>query len=79
MTQSLGKTVGLPIGVPLMKVSVHEDNAGELILAKTFTQKCPPLSKYYATNTIWFCEKTNKNEGCVIENYNSLVSGIPFH
>ena len=36
MTQSLGKAVGLSIGVPSMKVSVHEDNAGALILAKNF-------------------------------------------
>ena len=60
MTQSLGKTVGLPIGVPLMKVSVHEDNSGALILSRTLTPKFTPRSKYYATKTIWFCQQINK-------------------
>ena len=31
ITQSLGKVVGLPVGVPLMKVSVYEDNSVALI------------------------------------------------
>ena len=60
MTASLGKAVGLPIGVPAMKVSVHEDNAGALILAKTLPPQFTPRSKYYATKTIWFREEVNK-------------------
>ena len=60
MTASLRKAVGLPIGVPAMKVSVHEDNAGALILAKTLPPQFTPRSKYYATKTIWFREEVNK-------------------
>ena len=36
ITISLGKAVRLPIGDTTMNVSIHEDNAGALILAKTF-------------------------------------------
>ena len=39
---------------------VYENNAGALVLARTFPEKNYPPSKYYATNTIWFCEVTNK-------------------
>ena len=35
MSKSLGKAVGLPTRVPSMKVSLHEDNAGALILTQT--------------------------------------------
>ena len=45
-----------------MKVSVHEDNAGELILARTFPPKFTPSSKYDATKRIWFCEEINKTD-----------------
>ncbi len=62
MTQSLGKAVGLSVGVPLMKVSVHEDNAGALILARTLPPQFTPRSKYYATKTIWFREEINKRK-----------------
>jgi hypothetical protein len=61
MTQSLGKAVGLSV-VPSMKVSVHEDNAGALILAKTLPPQFTPRSKYYATKTIWFREEINKRK-----------------
>ena len=42
-----------------MNVSIHEDNAGELILAKTLPPKFTPRSKYYASKTIWFREDIN--------------------
>jgi len=35
ISKAVRKAVGLPIGVPTMKVSVHEDNVGALILAQT--------------------------------------------
>ena len=44
MTQYLGNELGLPVRVPLMKVSVQEDNAGVLILARTLTPKFTPHS-----------------------------------
>ena len=43
-----------------MKVSVHEDNAGALILSRNLPPRFAPRSKYYATKTIWFCEEINK-------------------
>ena len=62
ITRSLGKTVGLPVGLLLMKVSVCEDNYGALLLARTFPQKCTPHMNYYATKTIWFREEINKRK-----------------
>ena len=54
IVKALGKAVGLSIGVPTMKVSVHEDNAGTLILAQTLPPQFTPCSKYHASKTIWF-------------------------
>ena len=62
ITPSLGKSVGLPVGVPLMKLSVNEYNCGALILYGTLPPRFAPRSKYYATKTIWFCEEINKSK-----------------
>ena len=43
-----------------MKLSVHEDNSGALVLAKTLPPQFTPQSKYYAIKTIWFCEDIHK-------------------
>ena len=43
------------MGDTKMKVSVHRDNSGALVLSKTFAPQFTPHSKYYATNNIWFC------------------------
>ena len=59
MTISLGKAVGLHIGDTTMNVSVREDNAGALILAKKIPPQFTPRSKYYASKTIWFREEIN--------------------
>ena len=45
-----------------MKVTVHEDNTGALILAKTLSPKSMPRSKHYATKKIWFHEYINKRK-----------------
>ena len=47
-----------------MSVSVHEDNAIALILAKTLPPQFTPRSKYYTTTMIWFHEEIYK---CGIE------------
>ena len=52
--------VGLPISDTAMNVSIHEDNAGALILEKTLLPQFNPCSKYYASKTIWFCKEINK-------------------
>ena len=41
---------------PNMRVSVHEENSGALVLAETLPPQFTPRSKYYATKTIWFCD-----------------------
>jgi hypothetical protein len=43
-----------------MRVSVHEDDSGALVLAETLSPQFTPRSKYHATKTIWFCDKINK-------------------
>ena len=56
MVQSLAAAVGRQTGVVNMKVSVHEDNSGALVLAETLPPQFTPRSKYYAIKTIWFRE-----------------------
>ncbi len=60
MVQSLAIAVGIPAGDMIMRISVHEDNSGALVLAETLPPQFTPHSKYYATKTIWFCEEINK-------------------
>jgi hypothetical protein len=52
----------LPIGKTTMNVSIHEDNSGSLVLAKTLPPQFTPRSKYYAIKTIWFCEEIFKRD-----------------
>ncbi len=61
MVQSLAVAVGIPAGDVNMRVSVHEDNLGALVLAETLPPQFTPHSKYYATKTIWFCEEISKH------------------
>ena len=46
----------------MIKLSVYEDNAGALILARTLTPKFTPHCKYYATKPILFCENINERK-----------------
>ncbi|KAL7475932.1 hypothetical protein ACHAW6_007030 [Cyclotella cf. meneghiniana] len=56
-----GKVIGLPSkDLALMHVSVHEDNAGDLILAQTIPPEFTPQSKHYAIKTVWFREEIQK-------------------
>ena len=43
-----------------MHVSIHEDNAGALVLAETLPPQFTPRSKYYAIKTVWFREEIHK-------------------
>jgi len=54
MVLLLGTKVGLPLEETTMNVSIHEDNAGALILAETLPPQFTPRSKHYAIKTIWF-------------------------
>ena len=60
MCESLCKTVGLPLGETTMNVSIHEDNAGALVLAETLPPQYTPRSKHYHVKTIWFREEIVK-------------------
>ena len=57
MVSLLGTKVGLPVSRTTMNVSIHEDNAGALVLAETLPPWFTPRSKHYAIKTIWFCEQ----------------------
>ena len=58
MVKELSGAVGLPLGgPPTMKITLHEDNSGALILAKTIPPEFTPRSKFYALKTIWFREQ----------------------
>jgi hypothetical protein len=62
MVHSLAVTTNLPIRNMTMNVSIHEDNSGALVLAKTLPPQFTPQSKYYAIKTIWFCEEIFKRD-----------------
>ena len=58
MVKELSGAAGLPLGgPPQMKITLHEDNTGALILAKTIPPEFTPRSKFYALKTIWFREQ----------------------
>ena len=61
VVEEMGIAVGLPTeDLATMHVSVHEDNAGALILAETIPPAFTPRSKYYAIKTVWFREELQK-------------------
>ena len=61
VVEEMGIAVGLPTeDLTTMKVSMHEDNAGALILAETIPPEFTPRSKYYAIKTVWFREELQK-------------------
>ncbi len=44
-----------------MKLSVHEDNSGALVMAMmTLPPQFTPRSKYDAIKMIWFCKEIHK-------------------
>ena len=53
MAKYLSVEVGITIGYSTMNVSIHEDNADELVLADLLPPKFTPHRKYYPSNTIW--------------------------
>ena len=56
----MGPALGLPVEPTAMHVSIHEDNAGALILADTLPPQFTPRSKHYHIKTIWFREMIKK-------------------
>ena len=62
MVCSLAEATNLPIGNTTMNVSIHEDNSGAVLLAKTLPPQFTPQSKCYALKTIWFREEIFKRD-----------------
>ena len=61
VVQEMGESIGLATkDLTSMHISVHEDNAGALILAETIPPEFTPRSKYYAIKTVWFREEIVK-------------------
>ena len=60
MVQLLAVAVGILAGDVNMKVSVHENNLGALVLAEKLPPQFTPCSKYYMTKAIWFREEIHK-------------------
>ena len=51
---SLGKAVGMPMSDTTMNVFSNKDNAGALVLDRTFPPQFTLRIKYYETTTIFF-------------------------
>ena len=61
IVKEMGEAMNLPTkDMSTMHVSIHEDNAGALVLAETIPPQFTPRSKYYAIKTVWFREEINK-------------------
>ena len=71
MVDLLGQSVGLLVGDATINVSMHEDNAGALMLAETLPPQSTPHSKHYETKTIWFREDIFKR-GIKLVNIDTL-------
>ena len=57
----LGTVVGNPTeDLASIHVSIHEENAGVLVLAETIPLQFTPRSKWYALKTIWFHEEIHQ-------------------
>ena len=53
IVEEVGVSVGMPTkDLTSMHVSVHEENAGALILAETLPPQFTHRSKYYAAETV---------------------------
>ena len=59
MAQMFAEYYGLKEVETQMDVSLHEDNAGALVLANTLPPEYTPRSKFYHIETIWFREQIN--------------------
>ncbi len=50
----MGKAIGLPVGNTTIQVSIHEDSAGALVLAKTLLSRFTSQSKHYIKRLFGF-------------------------
>ena len=45
----------------MMKVSIHKENVGAMVLEDTLLSQFTLISNYYALKLVWFCEETQKS------------------
>eukprot|EP00804_Cyclotella_cryptica_P012614 CCRYP_020783-RA/>CCRYP_020783-RA protein AED:0.06 eAED:0.23 QI:0/-1/0/1/-1/0/1/0/156 len=57
MVSLLVTTVGLPVSGATMNVTIHEDNAGALVIPDTLSPQFTPRIKHYVIKMIWFREQ----------------------
>ncbi|KAL7523470.1 hypothetical protein ACHAWF_000537 [Thalassiosira exigua] len=57
MVKALSNVFGYPNPSTSVKVSIHEDNAGTLILVEMLSSQFTPRSKWYHVKTIWWREQ----------------------
>ena len=74
MVESMSKVFGLSNPKTSIQVSIHEDNAGALVLAETLPPQFTRRSKHYHTKTICFREEIVKRgiALCKIESVQQL-------
>ena len=69
MVYEVGSAIGLTHSENSnIRVCIHEDNAGALVLVQTLPPQFTPTSKYYAVKTHWFRERCI-DLGIVIQKY----------
>ena len=78
MCKLLCDVTDLPLAETTMNVSIHEDNAGALVLAETLPPQFTPRSKHYHTKTIWFREEIVKRGIRLLKNETSEQLGDMF-
>ena len=57
------------MGDTTINFSVRKENAGALVLDRTFSLQFTPCINYYATKTIWFCEEIVKRRINILKIY----------
>ena len=60
MKNLLDESVGPIILYTVIKMSIHEDNSGGLIMVETLTPQFTPWIKNCSSETIWFHEEIHK-------------------
>jgi hypothetical protein len=57
MMESMTSSLHLPIGETTMKLAIHADTSGALVLSKTLPPQFTSQSKYYSIKIIWLCKR----------------------
>ena len=80
LVKGVAKAVGLtPAETTDMHVSIHEDNAGALVLAKMEPPRMTPRSKHYCVKYHWFREQLGPQQHRTVQDRNRAAAGRPVH